>query len=81
MEMIEDGSKKDVDENKNTLLVYGELDEWRGQHRVEGTDRHLTSPLTLFFGVYSWQRERTVSTKVAIAWVFLSDDFWLVSVK
>lgn len=64
-----------------TLLVDGELRVQRGQRRVGRTDRHLAGPLTLFFGVHARESERAISTKVAVAREFLSDDFWIVSVK
>lgn len=72
---------KDFDESKDTLLEYGEFGVRRGQYRVEGTDRHLTGPLTLFFDVHFRKCERTVSTKIAVAWIFFNDDLRFISVK
>lgn len=72
---------KDVDENKDTLFEYSEFGVRRGQYRVEGTDRHLAGPLTLFFDIHFRKRERTVSAEVAVAWIFLNDDLRFVSVK
>lgn len=78
---LEEIEVKDFDESKDTLLEYGEFGVRRGQYRVEGTDRHLTGPLTLFFDVHFRKCERTVSTKVAVAWIFFNDDLRFISVK
>lgn len=68
-------------ERKGTLFEDGELDVGRGQHCVEGADRHLAGPVTLIFGVHARQSEGTISAKVAVAREFLNNHLWVVPVE